>query len=134
MIDRPYDTDAEFDPEGKKTQWERFAHYVRHLRQKAEIEGEDYRVFYLGRHGQGWHNVAESYYGTEEWDVSLFIFVFVASAILLSLPYPSHSARVAFASLSLAVLCHSTVVYRRRVLSVQFHAIPSSSLVVMSSI
>lgn len=27
-------------------------------------------MIFLGRHGQGWHNVAESKYGTEAWDVS----------------------------------------------------------------
>ncbi|KAL1310477.1 hypothetical protein AAFC00_000767 [Neodothiora populina] len=63
LIDRNYETDAEFDSERKFTQWQRFARYVEHLRKDA-----DYRVLYLGRHGQGWHNVAESYYGTAEWD------------------------------------------------------------------
>ena len=29
-----------------------------------------YKVLYLGRHGEGYHNVAESYYGTPAWNVS----------------------------------------------------------------
>lgn len=66
LIDRSYDSDQAFDPERKKTQWQRFANHVEQLRKDAKA---DYRVLYLGRHGQGYHNVAESYYGTTEWDV-----------------------------------------------------------------
>lgn len=29
-----------------------------------------HKVLFLGRHGEGWHNVAEKKYGTKEWDVS----------------------------------------------------------------
>ena len=32
-------------------------------------EGERVKVLFLGRHGQGWHNIAESKYGTNAWDV-----------------------------------------------------------------
>jgi hypothetical protein len=35
----------------------------------AKKEGESYKVLFLGRHGQGWHNVAETKYGTKAWDV-----------------------------------------------------------------
>lgn len=28
-----------------------------------------YRLLFLGRHGEGYHNVAEDEYGTEAWDV-----------------------------------------------------------------
>ncbi|KAF8244468.1 phosphoglycerate mutase-like protein [Wilcoxina mikolae CBS 423.85] len=31
-------------------------------------EGTNYRVLYLARHGQGYHNVAEEYYGTPLWN------------------------------------------------------------------
>ncbi|KAF1354637.1 histidine phosphatase superfamily [Delphinella strobiligena] len=65
LIDRSYDSDRTFDPERKKTQWQRFANHVEQLRKNSNV---DYRVLYLGRHGQGYHNVAESYYGTAEWD------------------------------------------------------------------
>lgn len=30
-----------------------------------------YKVLVMGRHGQGWHNAAESFYGTPAWNVSL---------------------------------------------------------------
>lgn len=32
-------------------------------------ENIQFKVLFLGRHGQGWHNVAESKYGTAAWDV-----------------------------------------------------------------
>lgn len=31
-------------------------------------QGTSYKVLFLGRHGQGWHNVAEAKYGTAAWD------------------------------------------------------------------
>jgi broad specificity phosphatase PhoE len=37
---------------------------------EAAGDGAAYKVLFLGRHGQGWHNVAESKYGTKAWDVS----------------------------------------------------------------
>jgi hypothetical protein len=30
-----------------------------------------YKVLYMGRHGEGYHNVAEAFYGTPAWDVRL---------------------------------------------------------------
>ncbi|KDN39746.1 hypothetical protein K437DRAFT_258915 [Tilletiaria anomala UBC 951] len=30
--------------------------------------GEQYKLIFAGRHGEGWHNVAEAKYGTEAWD------------------------------------------------------------------
>ena len=76
LIDRSYETDQDFDPQRKQTQWQRFAYYVNHLRSHSSPTGADYRVLYLGRHGQGYHNVAESYFGTVEWDVSCFFCLF----------------------------------------------------------
>lgn len=32
-------------------------------------DGVEYKLLFLGRHGQGYHNVAEEFYGTEMWDV-----------------------------------------------------------------
>ena len=29
-----------------------------------------YKLLYMGRHGEGYHNVAEAFYGTPAWDVS----------------------------------------------------------------
>jgi hypothetical protein len=28
-----------------------------------------YKVLFMGRHGEGFHNAAESYYGTPAWNV-----------------------------------------------------------------
>ncbi|KAH8821123.1 phosphoglycerate mutase family protein [Xylogone sp. PMI_703] len=67
LIDRRYSTDAEFDPERSKTQWQRFEYMVNKLNEKAE-EGVQYKILFMGRHGQGDHNVAESFYGTKAWD------------------------------------------------------------------
>ncbi|KAL1968181.1 hypothetical protein VTN77DRAFT_2016 [Rasamsonia byssochlamydoides] len=67
LINRPYDTDAAFDPNGEKTQWERFEYKVRSLNREAD-ERTQYKVLFMGRHGQGYHNVAEEFYGTEAWD------------------------------------------------------------------
>lgn len=52
-----------------KKQWQNFERHVRHLNEKS-AEGEQVKVLFLGRHGQGWHNVAETKYGTKAWDVS----------------------------------------------------------------
>jgi len=65
---RAYDTDTEFDPDGKKTQWQRFENYVARLNESSP-SGVQYKILYLGRHGQGYHNVAEATYGTHAWDV-----------------------------------------------------------------
>lgn len=32
-----------------------------------------YKVLYMGRHGEGFHNVAESWYGTDAWDVRIYL-------------------------------------------------------------
>lgn len=64
LISRSYPTDAEGDDE---RQWKRFEKYVRSLAADAK-ENECVKVLFLGRHGQGWHNVAETKYGTKAWD------------------------------------------------------------------
>lgn len=70
LISRSYDSDAEFDPEGRRTQWERFEYKINKLNAESGPE-TSYRLLYLGRHGEGYHNVAERRYGTEAWDVSI---------------------------------------------------------------
>ncbi|EAW11619.1 histidine phosphatase family protein [Aspergillus clavatus NRRL 1] len=67
LIPRSYDSDAEFDPDSRKSQWERFAHHLEQLNANSGPE-TSYRLLYLGRHGEGYHNVAERRYGTELWD------------------------------------------------------------------
>ncbi|KAH8423448.1 histidine phosphatase family protein [Aspergillus melleus] len=67
LISRPYDTDQDFDPEGKKTQWQRLAHHIDVLNENSGPD-TSYKLLFLGRHGEGFHNVAEQKYGTELWD------------------------------------------------------------------
>ncbi|KAK0625891.1 histidine phosphatase superfamily, partial [Immersiella caudata] len=67
LLNRSYETDAAFDPSGQKTQWERFAHLVTSLNAHAS-PGTQYKVLYLARHGEAYHNVAQSYYGVDCWE------------------------------------------------------------------
>ncbi|KAB8233055.1 histidine phosphatase superfamily [Aspergillus alliaceus] len=65
LIPRNYDT--ELDPEGHKTQWERFEHHLNRLNRDSSPDTQ-FKLLFLGRHGEGVHNVAERKYGTELWD------------------------------------------------------------------
>ncbi|KAL5394255.1 hypothetical protein PMIN03_011700 [Paraphaeosphaeria minitans] len=65
LLERRYDTDT--DAEKEQGQWRRFEKLVRDLNKKSGDE-ESVKVLFLGRHGQGHHNVAESKYGTKAWD------------------------------------------------------------------
>ena len=67
LINRTYPTDKAFDPHGKKTQWQRFASYVTSFNARSEPHTE-YKVLFLGRHGEGYHNAAQTYYGTPAWN------------------------------------------------------------------
>jgi broad specificity phosphatase PhoE len=67
LIQQSYPSDATLENASQKTQWQRFEHYIRDLNKNA-ADGVEYKVLYLGRHGQGYHNVAESRYGTALWD------------------------------------------------------------------
>ncbi|KAL9025249.1 MAG: hypothetical protein Q9196_005894 [Gyalolechia fulgens] len=67
LINRSYVTDTTYDPRGKKTQWQRFAHQVFRLNHNAP-RGTQYKLLYMGRHGEGYHNAAESFYGTPAWN------------------------------------------------------------------
>lgn len=51
------------------SQWTLLERHVAALNE-ASASKKHYKVLFLGRHGEGWHNVAESKYGTKEWDVS----------------------------------------------------------------
>ncbi|KAL6712164.1 putative phosphoglycerate mutase pmu1 [Coniothyrium glycines] len=67
IIDRWYPTDAEFDPDHRKSEWQRLQEYVKSLNAQ-DPESKRWKVFYLVRHGEGIHNVKEKEYGREEWD------------------------------------------------------------------
>ncbi|KIM83493.1 hypothetical protein PILCRDRAFT_6923 [Piloderma croceum F 1598] len=47
--------------------WATFTSKIVKLNQEAP-NGTHFKVFFLGRHGQGHHNVAENKYGTKAWD------------------------------------------------------------------
>ncbi|KAF2623883.1 phosphoglycerate mutase-like protein [Macroventuria anomochaeta] len=64
LIERVYPTDKQ---ETDEKIWPRFERYIRSIASSAK-EGESFKVLFLGRHGQGWHNVAEAKYGTKAWD------------------------------------------------------------------
>ncbi|KAM0353054.1 hypothetical protein ACHAPU_001941 [Fusarium lateritium] len=68
LLNRTYPTDPKNPRKGYKTQWERFEQYVKHLNRNASRDKTRYKVVVMGRHGQGWHNAAESYYGTPAWN------------------------------------------------------------------
>ncbi|KAL7623164.1 putative phosphoglycerate mutase pmu1 [Parahypoxylon ruwenzoriense] len=67
LINRAYETDVFFDPEGKRTQWERFVYFLEHQNQLAPGVVQ-YKLVYVIRHGQGYHNVKESEIGRQEWN------------------------------------------------------------------
>ncbi|KAI4933637.1 uncharacterized protein J4E92_003305 [Alternaria infectoria] len=63
LIDRSYPG----EDGSEEKQWKRLEKYVASL-EATKKDGESYKVLFLGRHGQGWHNVAETKYGTKAWD------------------------------------------------------------------
>ncbi|CAA9965169.1 phosphoglycerate mutase family protein [Pyrenophora teres f. maculata] len=67
LINRTYPSDSSCPNQKQSTQWQRLAHYITTLNQKAP-KNEQYTLFFLGRHGQGFHNAAESYFGTPAWN------------------------------------------------------------------
>jgi hypothetical protein len=69
LASRSYSTDPSFDPNKSKSQWERFANYVRQLN-KGSGSDISHKVLILARHGEAYHNVGEKYYGTNCWNVS----------------------------------------------------------------
>ncbi|KAJ5664599.1 hypothetical protein N7462_011412 [Penicillium macrosclerotiorum] len=68
LINRTYPVDKELKHKGEDlTQWERFYRQVQKLNNDSPKTVE-YKVLFLGRHGEGWHNAAETYYGTPAWN------------------------------------------------------------------
>ncbi|KIK40093.1 hypothetical protein CY34DRAFT_286866 [Suillus luteus UH-Slu-Lm8-n1] len=47
--------------------WKVFRQKIDHLNASSPV-GTQYKVFFVGRHGEGFHNVAEAKYGTKEWN------------------------------------------------------------------
>lgn len=69
LINRTYPSDSSCPKpaSGELTQWQLLAHYISGLNKKA-ASNVQYRLFWFGRHGEGYHNAAESYYGTPAWN------------------------------------------------------------------
>lgn len=66
LINRTYSTDCS-NLSSNLTQWQRFARLVFQLNLEAP-SNVHYKVLIMGRHGEGWHNAAESNYGTPAWN------------------------------------------------------------------
>lgn len=65
LINQTYPGDS--DSTASLTQWERFGILVSYLNAFAP-KNVEYKVLFMGRHGEGFHNAAESYYGTPAWN------------------------------------------------------------------
>ncbi|KAI9740871.1 MAG: hypothetical protein M1818_004476 [Claussenomyces sp. TS43310] len=70
LISRSYDTDADLSFAEQASQWQRFAHHLSRLPSQTGHKSQ-YKVLFLGRHGEGYHNVAQEFYGTAAWDGGL---------------------------------------------------------------
>ena len=66
LINRPYSSDGNLHHRDL-TQWQRFERHVAELNRAASHDTQ-YKVLFLGRHGNGYHNAAESYYGSPAWN------------------------------------------------------------------
>lgn len=67
LINRTYPADATLHSHHNLTQWQRFKHQVTQLNREAPC-GTEYKLLYMGRHGDGYHNDAQAYYGTPAWN------------------------------------------------------------------
>ncbi|KAF3935129.1 hypothetical protein ABW20_dc0101881 [Dactylellina cionopaga] len=65
LVNRGYPTDDE--DSYKLTQWQRFNHYVDKLN-RASGRNVEYRLLFIGRHSEGYHNAEESFVGTPAWN------------------------------------------------------------------
>ena len=66
LINRTYPADSSLKHQGL-TQWQRFKHQVHVLNQEASRDVQ-YKLLYMGRHGDGYHNDAQAFYGTPAWN------------------------------------------------------------------
>jgi hypothetical protein len=75
LLERSYPSDDAFWTERSEpcgdladSQWPRLQYYINSLNTK-NLGKEQYKLFYIVRHGQGVHNVKEAEVGREEWNV-----------------------------------------------------------------
>ncbi|KAJ8130526.1 hypothetical protein O1611_g3102 [Lasiodiplodia mahajangana] len=124
LINRTYPTDRQFDRSGKKTQWERFEYYVNTLNRNADKDTQ-YKVLFMARHGEGYHNAAESYYGTPAWNFNAYFDIHNLYGVDLSFedqmnyfqPFPSECRAYGrlkeFGREDLAIPCHGYVILNK---------------------
>ncbi|CAL5873024.1 uncharacterized protein PFLUO_LOCUS7293 [Penicillium psychrofluorescens] len=67
LINRTYEGETYNRNSKDLTQWQRFYNEVVRLNQESPCNVE-YKVFFFGRHGDGYHNDAQAYYGTPAWN------------------------------------------------------------------
>lgn len=67
LLNRTYPADSTLSSHHNLTQWQRFKHQVTQLNREAP-HGTEYKLLYMGRHGDGYHNDAQAYYGTPAWN------------------------------------------------------------------
>lgn len=68
LIDRSYPYESTIaGKEHNLTSWQRFTRQVSYFNLHASRDTE-YKVLYMGRHGDGYHNDAQAYYGTPAWN------------------------------------------------------------------
>ena len=65
LINRTYPSDPKTPDSKYATQWQRLNKYVKYLNKEKKTR---YSLLFLGRHGEGYHNAAESYFGTPAWN------------------------------------------------------------------
>ncbi|KAF2027018.1 phosphoglycerate mutase-like protein [Setomelanomma holmii] len=67
LINQTYLSDPSCPDRKQSTQWQRLAHYISTLNKQAP-RNERYTLFFMGRHGEGYHNAAETFFGTPAWN------------------------------------------------------------------
>lgn len=65
LINQTYSTDS--SSTAQLTQWQRFNSLVKQLNSNAAANVA-YKLLFIGRHGEGYHNAAQTYYGNAAWD------------------------------------------------------------------
>jgi len=66
LLNRTYPTDGSLHHRNL-TQWQRFKYQVTQLNHAAP-HGTEYKLLFMGRHGDGFHNDAQAFYGTPAWN------------------------------------------------------------------
>ncbi|KAH6620510.1 histidine phosphatase superfamily [Boeremia exigua] len=65
LINRTYPSDPKTPDSKYATQWQRLNKYIKYLNKEKKTR---YSLLFLGRHGEGFHNAAESFFGTPAWN------------------------------------------------------------------